>query len=223
MTETTKCKALILDHDDTVVDSTSKIHYPAHVAYMKKIRPGYTPVDLETWFLKNFSPGIFSFMKDELKLSVEEIREESLFWQNICLEKVPPFYEGIPEILRKFRESGGIVAVVSHSMENIIRRDYETIDFQPDMIFGWNDSPSKRKPSIWPVEQIAKRFGLEKDDMILVDDLKPGMEMAVNAGIRSYYAAWSHNVPQIRDYMKKKEIQILKKPEDLNNILFGAV
>ena len=34
MTESIRFKCLILDHDDTAVDSTASIHYPAHVEIM---------------------------------------------------------------------------------------------------------------------------------------------------------------------------------------------
>ena len=34
-----KFQCLILDHDDTAVDSTREIHYPAHLEVMQTLRP----------------------------------------------------------------------------------------------------------------------------------------------------------------------------------------
>ena len=33
-------KCLVLDHDDTVVNSTAVIHFPSFLAYLARVRPG---------------------------------------------------------------------------------------------------------------------------------------------------------------------------------------
>ena len=35
-----KYKCLVLDHDDTVMDSTRLIHHPAFLVFLKEVRPG---------------------------------------------------------------------------------------------------------------------------------------------------------------------------------------
>ena len=54
-----KYKCLVLDHDDTVVNSTASIHYPSFIEYLEDFRPhlvgNYT---LESFIVKNFDPGI---------------------------------------------------------------------------------------------------------------------------------------------------------------------
>ena len=37
-----KYKCLVLDHDDTVMDSTRLIHHPAFLVYLREVRPGFT-------------------------------------------------------------------------------------------------------------------------------------------------------------------------------------
>ena len=44
-----KYRCLVLDHDDTVTDSTRLIHHPAFLAYLQEVRPGVT-VSLEEYF-----------------------------------------------------------------------------------------------------------------------------------------------------------------------------
>ena len=61
-----KIKCLILDHDDTVVDSTATVHFPAHLEVMKKLRPNHPVINLNTWFEKNFDPGIITFLTEEI-------------------------------------------------------------------------------------------------------------------------------------------------------------
>ena len=33
-------RCLVLDHDDTVVNSTAVIHFPSLLAYLEQVRPG---------------------------------------------------------------------------------------------------------------------------------------------------------------------------------------
>ena len=52
-----RCRALILDHDDTVVTGTEDVHYPALVEAMRIIRPELEPCSLQEWLEKNHHPG----------------------------------------------------------------------------------------------------------------------------------------------------------------------
>lgn len=47
-------RCLVLDHDDTVVDSTATIHHPCFQAFLDEVRPG-ARIDLETYLLENFT------------------------------------------------------------------------------------------------------------------------------------------------------------------------
>ena len=50
-----KYKCLVLDHDDTVVDSTAEIHFPSFIEYLKLTRPHLADkYDLSSYFVKNF-------------------------------------------------------------------------------------------------------------------------------------------------------------------------
>ena len=66
-------RCLIIDHDDTAVDSTARIHYPAHIEVMAILRPEIEPVTLRKWFCKNFHPGIMEYLTRELELTQPEM------------------------------------------------------------------------------------------------------------------------------------------------------
>jgi len=199
-------RCLILDHDDTAVDSTAQIHYPAHVEVMKRIRPHVPPVDLENWFRKNFDPGIMTFLTAELGFNHEELKIEFDIWRDFNLTRTPDFFPGFIELLQEFREKGGFVTIVSHSEVDVIDRHYRSKvngeAFLPDAIFGWSNDETKRKPSPWPVQQILERFDLAPEDVLIVDDLKPGVMMAKAAGVEVAAAGWSHQIPEIQAYMQ---------------------
>lgn len=195
-------KCLVLDHDDTVVNSTATIHFPSFLAYLDLARPGrhYT---LEDYFRKNFDPGILSLFKDELGMSDAEVEEEFHFWQDYLKNRVPAAYDGIREILRRHREAGGLIAVVSHSVAAVIERDYRANDLPlPDVIYGWELPPHQRKPNPWPLEQIMQRFGLAPSELLMLDDLKPGYDMCRICGVPFAAAGWSNDVPEIESFMR---------------------
>ncbi|MDC7228615.1 MAG: HAD hydrolase-like protein [Spirochaetales bacterium] len=198
-------KCLILDHDDTSVSSTAEIHYPAHVETIKQMRPQLEPVSLEDWFRKNFEPGVMEYFTGELGFNEEEIKVEYDIWRKFNENANPHFFPGITSLIKGFQDAGGIIAVVSHSEVDNISRHYRVNGegVHPDIIFGWDYDESKRKPSVWPVEQIKYKYGIEPSDMIMVDDLKPGLEMAKNAGIKIIGAGWGQKVPEIEKYMRE--------------------
>lgn len=200
-----KYKCLILDHDDTSVSSTREIHHPAHVETMKRMRPGTEAVDVDTWLLKNFNPGIMEFLTGELGFTEDEMKEEFDIWHQINDESVPHFFAGILKLIDDFQSAGGVVAVVSHSEVVMIENHYKINGkgIMPDEIFGWDDDAEKRKPSIWPVEQIRLKYGFKPEEMIMVDDLKPGLIMSRNASIHMVGAGWGHHIDEIESYMRE--------------------
>lgn len=200
---TLRFQCLILDHDDTAVDSTSSIHYPAHLEIMKQLRPEWQPVSLEGWLRKNYNPGIFEYYTDELGFDGEEIAREYDIWRGYTESRMPKFYDGFLEVLTTFRDRGGIITVVSHSDVDIIRKHYRhhADGVEPDIIFGWDLDKGKRKPSPYPVTSILDSLGLTPDDALIVDDLKPAVQMAKATGVRIAGAGWGHQIPEIREDM----------------------
>jgi phosphoglycolate phosphatase/pyrophosphatase PpaX len=206
MVQRLRFKCLIIDHDDTAVSSTAEIHYPAHREMMKELRPNLPVPTMETWFLKNFDPGVIEYMVGELNMSETELLREFEIWRSYTSTRIPHFFPGILELLREFRRAGGRVVVVSHSERDLIERDYrartEGDPFLPDLIFGWDHDETRRKPHPWPAQQTLAAFGLEPREAIILDDLKPGVLMGHASGIPVAAAGWGHSIPTIRAYME---------------------
>ena len=216
-----KYKCLVLDHDDTVVDSTRGIHYPCFVEYLKLTRPHLADkYTAEDYFRKNFEPGIIELLY-ECGLDKEEIKVEEEYWKNYVKGHIPKAYEGISEIIARFRENGGIVAVDSHSFKSYIERDYRENSLPaPDIIFGWDIPENERKPSPATIFQLMEKYGLKSSEIIVVDDLKPGYDMARAAGVDFAAAGWGYDVPEIESFMRSNCDYYLKTVSELNSLLF---
>lgn len=215
-----KYKCLVLDHDDTVVRSTPTIHYPSFIESMEMLRPEVKPYSLEEFLDLCFEPGFHELCVDILKYSKEELVVQRDVWRGHTIKQIPPLYEGFREIILNFKKAGGYVCVVSHSEEDRIVRDYLShFDIEPDMVFGWHVDEDKRKPHPYPLEQIMETFNLKKEELLMVDDLKPGFDMSVAAGVDFACAGWSHFIESAREFMIEHADYYLYTVDELKDLL----
>lgn len=218
-----KYKCLCLDHDDTVVNSTATIHYPCFVEYLDRFRPGVSSrYSFEEYLRRNFSPGVLEMFRDDLGFSPEEIAAEEKYWERYVEGHIPAAYPGFADLLRRYRAEGGIIAVDSHSLTHYIRRDYLANGLpMPDVIYGWDLPPEKRKPAPDTLFDLFARFSLSPSDVLVVDDLKPGFDMARAAGAVFAAAGWAYDVPEIARFMRAHSDFYLSALSDLEDLLFG--
>ena len=216
-----KYPCLVMDHDDTTVDSTATVHYPCFVEYMEKFHPDQH-MTLEEYFRYNFHPGVVPMFLEICGMTEEEMHEEEEYWRAYAQKHVPKVYPGIREIMEEQRRRGGKICVVSHSFSDNIRRDYRENNLpEPDLVFGWECPPERRKPAVWPLEQIMKTFGYKPEELLVVDDLKPGYDMAKAAGIPFAAAGWANDIEEIEQFMRKNCGLYFKTVPELRQYLFG--
>jgi Predicted phosphatases len=211
---------LVLDHDDTTVNSTATVHYPCFVEYMEKFFPD-VHLSLEEYFLYNFDPGVIDMFTKICGLTWEQMLEEEAYWKEYAKRHIPGAYPGIREILEEQKARGGKVCVVSHSFTENILRDYRENGLPaPDLIFGWDSPPEERKPSPFPLHRIMEKLGMEPKELLVVDDLKPGYDMACAAGVPFAAAGWANDIPQIERFMRENCDRYFKTVEELRRCLF---
>jgi len=199
-----KYPCLVIDHDDTLVNSTATVHFPAFQAFMSEKRP-QIQMTLEEYFALNFEPGVIPLFRDICGLNEKEMQEEQDFWFEFVKDRIPTAFPGMREILWQHKNRGGLICVVSHSFEEYIRRDYAHNDLpDPDLVFGWDLAPELRKPAPWSLYEIEKRYDLRPSQLLMLDDLKPGYDMARAAGVAFAAAGWSNDVPEIVGFMRSR-------------------
>lgn len=213
-------KCLVLDHDDTVFDSTRDIHYPVFREALKELRPGMD-LTLEEYNLVCFDPGFGYYCNEVLKLTEEEMERQLVRWDKYVKEHIPAYYKGFDKIIKKHKEEGGLICVVSHSLSDNIRRDYiENFGLEPDLIFGWDQGEGHRKPDPFPLQEIMKRFKLNPEELLMVDDLKPGFDMAKKCNVDFACAGWEKETATIKEFMKNNCDYYFEKVGELEKLLF---
>ena len=215
-----KYPCLVFDHDDTTVNSTANIHYPCFMEFMKIHRPriSYT---LDEYVSFNFHPGVYRFFSEICGLSEEELIAEQTYWYEYAKTHTADAFDGIRDIMVRQREEGGIVAVVSHSYAENILKDYRHNDLpEPDIIFGWEQPREERKPAPVPVLKIMERYGLKPEEVLVIDDLKPGLDMARAAGVGFAAACWCFDIPENEAHMRAHADYFLKHVRELYDLQF---
>lgn len=215
-----KYKCIVLDHDDTVVDSTKQIHYPSFLGYLKTIRPT-SSISYEEYMHANFHPGFVAMCREMFNFTDQEMDGEVVFWKNYLKEHVPEAYQGFKDLLTRFKAQGGIIAVVSHSFAENILRDYRANNLpEPDIIYGWERPEKERKPYPFPLYQIMRKYHLKRSEILMVDDLKPGFDMAKKCGVDFAAAGWAYELPEIKSFMTANSDFYLQRVEELEKVIF---
>lgn len=212
---------LVLDHDDTVVASTPTIHYPAFMKALKTLRPEIR-WSLQEYMNYNFDPGFEPLCRDILQFTPEEEAFQEKIWRDAVVQMKPPMFPGMKELLTRFHNASGMICVVSHSSERVIAEDYRRfLGFEPDLIYGWERGEGHRKPESWPILQILKETNLEPEELLMVDDMKPGWIMANNCQVPFAFAGWGNPVQEAWSFMRKHTEYVFDRVEQLSDLIFS--
>ncbi|KAL7719104.1 Phosphoglycolate phosphatase [Entamoeba marina] len=219
-------KCIVIDHDDTTVDSTPSIHHPAYLEFCKEHKPELTPLTLAEWYQMLWEYNYLDYTKNVMKLTSEEQEMEFKHWISYVAKRKPVMFDGFLDMLTEFRKRGGIICVCSHSQETSIRRHYEELtngQFEPDMVFGYvREHPEMCKPHTYPIETIKTKYTLDNKDILVVDDLYPGIEMAQTAKVDCVGVTYGKGHELIYDRLKNSCKFIFESVESLKNFLLSV-
>ena len=213
---------LVLDHDDTVVQSEATVNYPYFVYILDQFRPG-TTITLEEYVEGCCHLGFADMCRRWYGFTEQELVDEYKGWQEYIKDHIPAAFPGIERIIRRQKELGGIVCVVSHSSDTNILRDYRThFGMEPDALYSWDLPEHLRTPSTYALNDIMQRYGFSPSQLLVVDDMKPAWEMASKAGVPIAFAAWGRqDYPEIAAEMRTLCNYSFVSTEKLEKFLFG--
>ena len=216
-----KYPCLVLDHDDTVVQREATVNYHFFCQILDQFRPGKT-ITLQEYTHGCFHLGFAQMCRQWYGFNEQELIDEYHGWQAYIRTHIPAPYPGIEQIIRRQKEAGGLVCVVSHSCTENITRDYQThFGMLPDVIYGWDYPEHQRKPNPYPLEQIMQTYGFRPEELLVVDDMKPAWQMAKAVSVPIAFAAWGRlEYPEITEEMTKLCDFAFHSPKDLEDFLF---
>ena len=219
-----KYPCLVLDHDDTVVQSEATVNYPFFCYILDQFRPG-TKITLQEYTHGCFQLGFAHMCRSWYGFTEQEIADEYRGWQAYIVDHIPAPFPGISRIIHRQKEEGGLICVVSHSCIQNITRDFSThFGILPDEIYGWDLPEALRKPSTYPLEQIMAKNQLSPDALLVVDDMKPAWEMASKAGVAIAFAGWGRkDCPEILAEMTRLCDHAFLSTQALERFLFEDV
>lgn len=186
-----KYPCLVLDHDDTVVQSEKTIGYPFFCYILNQYRPGKT-ITLKDYVHDCHNYGFAQMCRLRFQFTEQELLDEYASWMEYIKTHIPDPFPGIGDIIHRQKQEGGLICVVSHSSIQNITRDYEVhFGVQPDAIYGWDLPEYQRKPNPYPLEHVMQSHHLAPKDLLVVDDTKLAWRMAQPVSVEVAFAAWS--------------------------------
>lgn len=216
-----KYKCLVLDHDDTVVQTEKAIGYPYFRRFIERVRPGKNLSYVE--YVHDCNNMVFADMcREKWQFTEKELQEEYLGWKAYALANVPPLFPGIDRVIRQQKELGGLVIVSSLSNRDNISRDYMThLGFLPDAIYDYDLPLHHRKPAPFALEDIMAKYSLQPEEILVVDDMKLAWMMAKPLNVPVAFAAWSKpEFPELSKEMRNICDFSFDTTKDLERFLF---
>lgn len=216
-----KYPCLVLDHDDTVVQTEKTIGYPYFCYILDQFRPGET-ISFTDYVHDCHNYGFAEMCRRRWQFTEEEQKAEYSGWMDYVLTHIPEVFPGIADVIRRQQEAGGLVCVVSHSSVQNITRDYRYhLGIHPDAIYGWDYPEHLRKPNPFPLEDIMRRFSLTPQDILVVDDMKLAWMMAHPLGVDIAFAGWGKlEFPELSEEMRSICDYSFNSAQELAKFLF---
>lgn len=216
-----KYPCLVLDHDDTVVQTEKTIGYPYFCYILDQFRPG-AAISFPDYVRDCHDLGFAEMCRSRWQFTEQELKEEYHGWMDYVLTHVPEIFPGIDRIIRRQKEEGGLVCVVSHSSVRNITRDYQVhFGLQPDAIYGWDYPEHLRKPNPFPLQDIMEKYRLQPEELLVVDDMKLAWKMANPLRVPIAFAAWGkQEFPELAEEMRRLCDFSFDSADNLYNFLF---
>ena len=219
-----KYPCLVLDHDDTVVQTEKAIGFPYFRDFIAEIRPGQTLSYPQ--YVMDCNNTVFADMcRNRWQFTEEELKREHAGWKEYNKHNAPPAVPGIKNIIKQQKALGGLICVVSLSSRDNILRDYSLhFGIQPDAVYDCELPLNQRKPSTYPLENIMDTFHLKPEEILVVDDMKMACLMAQPLHIKTAFAAWSKaDFPELKTEMQMLCDYSFDTAAELEHFLFHNV
>ena len=217
-----KYPCLVLDHDDTVVQTLKTLSYPFWCLELEQFRPGKF-MSRSDFVMQCYHLGFADMCRKTFHFTEEELELEHTQWMAYIMQNIPAPFPGMDRVIHRQKAEGGMLFVMSHSHADNISRDYAVhFGLQPDGIYGWERPPHERKPNLFPLQDIMAKHGFRPDEILVVDDMQLACQMADPLGVQVAFAGWDDmSIPEQRQDMEARCAYTFHSTEELESFLFG--
>ena len=185
-------KLVIFDLDGTLTDTSEDICDNINKTLLKF---GYPEITLEET-VRFVGDGARKLVERALKCVPENFEEILDYYNasyNFCGSPKTKVYDGVKELIRRLKEEGYLVAVISNKpqdgAEEVCKKFFS--DLRLDYVFGQRDWV-KPKPDGECVDIVLQELGVEKERAVFVGDSDVDARTYLNAGIKGISVLWGY-------------------------------
>lgn len=212
-------KCLILDHDDTIINSQESIHYPLFVNVLKILRPNITPIDFERFIELSNELGFVKMCRMLYHYSAEEIQFEYEHWKKQSSLIEAPTFDGIKDFLSAFNDAGGVIIVYTMNSKQNVIQDYERLfNFTPISIISHDQYYILRKPYRLSILKELHNLNLTVEDCIFIDDTPMLLDLKQRLNMDFIAANWAKSAKPL--WKNVNHEIVLNHPSELWDYVF---
>lgn len=209
---------VIFDMDGTVLDTLDDLTFSVNYVLEKFGMPGHTRDE----YRKFFGNGIrYALSCVVPKGTGEDVIDEMLplfreHYNEHCLDQTRP-YAGILELMKKLKESGYRMAIVSNKIDPAVKElNNRFFSEYVDVAIG-EKAGIKRKPAPDTVFAALEELGSRKENAVYVGDSEVDFKTACNSGLPCISVLWGF---RDRDFLMEKGASLFaESPDEVFDIL----
>ena len=212
-----KYKAFIFDLDGTLLDTLDDITNSLNFALQKHSCPPRTKEEAKSFVGHGAGELVeLALGKKGHPLHAQVLADFRAHYKNHAADKTQP-YAKIIDTLKKLRESGAKIAVVSNKPDGAVKELCKHY-FAGLTDYALGETPEiLRKPAPDMLLHAVKQFGLNKQDVVFIGDSDVDAQTAQNAAVDFIGVTWGFRTPaDMRPFGAKLFID---KPLSLLNML----
>lgn len=198
MTATSFPRAVLFDHDGTLVD-TEPLWAQGKEQLAARHGGEWTQADTDATLGKPIAKTVERLSELGVPGDLEQVFQEFYTVLEKILEENPPgFIAGVEPLLKDLAEAGIPAAIVTNATTDVAKY---TASIAPDNLFqviiGDQEVAAGVKPKPDPDAylQAAKRLGVEPQDCVVIEDSPSGAQSGVAAGIITVAVPGEQEIP----------------------------
>jgi beta-phosphoglucomutase-like phosphatase (HAD superfamily) len=213
-------KCLILDHDDTIINSQESIHYPLFVEVLKILRPNIQPIDFERFIELSNEHGFVKMCRIMYQYTPAEIEFEYQYWKKYSAMMLVPSFDGVKELLEAFVKAGGVIIVYTMNSKVNVLEDYQRLfNIIPDVVIAHDNFYVLKKPYRLSILKALHELNLSVKDCIFIDDTPMLLELKDRLNMDFIAANWAKSAHPL--WKNRSDELILNHPNECWPYIFN--